>query len=107
MVKVTIADETKVLNEVTSDWITSTISKNRVMDKENPVEINIDSDHAKLDLYANCPEAGQAKASNDIENRILFNWDKLVLSKDDLDPGAIYEFLKNLDHWISYIPKEK
>lgn len=105
MVKIKISDQTKPLQRVNSDWITSTISKNRVIGKANSVEINIDSENANLNLFANCDQAGQEKASNDIESRILFLWDKLVLSKHDLDPNALYDFLKRMDQWVSYVPK--
>lgn len=106
MVTVTISDQSKKLQEVNPEWITSTISKNRVMNKENIIEINIDSENVNLKLFANCAQAGQAKASNDLENRIIFLWDELVLSKDHLVPSAIYDFLKRMDRWVSFVPKE-
>ncbi|MDZ7682671.1 MAG: hypothetical protein U5J63_13400 [Fodinibius sp.] len=107
MVKVTIADQTKALQEVTSEWITSTISKNRIMNKENSVEINIDSDNVNLNLFANCAQAGQEDPSNDIEGRIVFLWHELVLGESDLDPSAIYDFLKRMDEWVSFVPKSE
>lgn len=76
------------------------------MGKENSVEINIDSENAKLNLFANCAQAGQEKASNDIENRILYHWNDLVLSKHDLDPSALYDFLKRMDQWVSFVPNK-
>lgn len=76
------------------------------MGKENTLEINIDSENVKLDLFANSAQAGQAKASNDIENRIVFLWQNIVLSKDDLDPNAVYDFLKRMDQWVSFVPQE-
>lgn len=106
MVTVKISDQSKKLQEVTPEWITSTISKNRVMNKVNTVEIDIDSENVDLTLFANCPEAGQAKASNDTESRIIFHWNDLVVDKKDLDPSAIYDFLKKMDHWVSFVPKE-
>lgn len=106
MVTVKVSDQSKKLQEVTSEWITNTISKNRIMNKDNTVEINIDSDNIKLDLFANCPQAGKAKASNEIENRIVFHWNNLVLDQDDLDPKALYDFLQKMDHWVSFVPKE-
>lgn len=75
------------------------------MNIDNSVEINIDSENVKLDLFANGAQAGQAKASNDIESRVIFHWERLVLSKTDLDPTGIYEFLKQMDRWVSFVPK--
>lgn len=106
MVQVTITDETKPLNEVNRDWLTSKISKNRVMGKENSLEINIDSENVELDLFANCERAGQTEASNDIEGRIVFLWDDLVLSKHDLDTGSLCDFLKRMDQWVSFVPQK-
>ncbi|MDZ7659669.1 hypothetical protein [Fodinibius sp.] len=106
MVKITIADQTKPLEEVDLEWISGTISKNRIMDKENPVEINIETDTINLDLFANHPKAGQEKATNYIESRVLFHWKELVLSKDNLDPKALSEFLKQMKRWVSFVPKE-
>lgn len=104
MVNVSIADQTKALQQVNPEWIRSTINKNRVMGNQNCVEIDIDSENANLQLTANCGESN-AKPSNDIESRITFLWDDLVLSKDDLDPTALYDFLKRVDQWVSYVPK--
>lgn len=106
MVEVTIGDETKSLQEVSTEWMTNTISRNRIMNNDNSVKVNIASDNMKLDLFANCPQAGSAKASNDIESRVVFLWNELVLSKDDLDPNAIYDFLKRMDEWVTFVPKE-
>ncbi|MDZ7716376.1 MAG: hypothetical protein U5J95_09215 [Balneolaceae bacterium] len=60
----------------------------------------------KLNLFANCEQAGRAKAANKLESRVVFLWNELVLDKDDLDPNAIYEFLKRMDEWVSFVPKE-
>ncbi len=106
MVTFKISDQSKKLQEVSPEWIRSTISKNRVMGKDNRIEINIESENANLVLFANCEQAGTEKASNDIENRIVFHWNNLVLSQDDLDPGSIYDFLKKMDHWVSFVPEE-
>lgn len=105
MVKVSIADQTKALQQVSREWMQSTINKNRVMGKENCVKISIDSQNATLELTTNCGKTTDAKPSNDIENRIIFLWNELVLSKEDLDPTALYDFLKRMDQWVSFVPK--
>ncbi|MDZ7691946.1 MAG: hypothetical protein U5K69_12595 [Balneolaceae bacterium] len=105
MIKITIADQTKPIQEASPEWIRSTINKNRVMGKQNCVKIDIDSENANLQLTTNCGETANAKPSNDIESRLTFLWDDLVLSKDDLDPAALYDFLKRMDQWISFVPK--
>ncbi len=76
------------------------------MGKENPVEVNIDSENVDLNLFANCEQAGQEEASNNIESRITFLWDNLVLSKHDLDPTALSDFLERMEEWVEYVPKD-
>lgn len=105
MVKVSIANQTKALQQVNVEWIQSTINKNRVMGTKNCVKISIDSKNATLELTTNCGESTDVKPSNDIENRIIFLWNELVLSKEDLDPTTLYDFLKRMDQWVSFVPK--
>lgn len=76
------------------------------MGKRNSVQISIESDNATIQLFANSDE-GTEKPSNDIESRITFLWDKLVLSNHELNPDALYNFLGRMDEWVSYIPKEQ
>lgn len=102
MVKVRIAEQSKTLSEITPAWITKTINKNRIMDIENEVEVDIDSQNAKLKL---CTAGDKVKPTNEIESRITFLWDDIVLSEHDLDPNALYDFLKRMDEWVSFIPK--
>lgn len=104
MVEVKISDQSKVLGEVTPEWLRSTISKNRVMNKRNCLEVNIDSENASLQLYANCEGKEDSKPSNDIESRILFLWNDIVLDDHDLNPDSIYDFLNRMEEWISFVP---
>lgn len=105
MVTVKIADQAKVLQEVTPEWITSTINRNRITGKGNPIEVQIESTNANLTLFANCSKSGTANPSNEIESRIVFLWEDMVLSKRDLDPSLLHEFLKRMDRWVSFVPK--
>lgn len=105
MVTVKVSDQSKALQQVTPEWLRKIISKNRLMGVTNCVNIGIDSENARLQLYANCDGKTASKPSNDIESRIVFLWDELVLNKHDLEPDAIYDFLKRMDEWVSFVPK--
>ncbi|MDZ7773799.1 MAG: hypothetical protein U5K31_13825 [Balneolaceae bacterium] len=106
MTTLSIADETKPLQEVSLDWIVSTISRNRIMDIRNCVVVEIESEKIDLRLTANCEDQRQANSSNEFESRIMFLWKDLVLSEDDLDPHALYDFLQRMDQWVAYEPKK-
>ncbi len=80
MVKISIANQTKAIQQVSSEWIRSTINKSRVMGKQNCVKIDIDSENPNLQLTTNCGESTDAKPLNDIESRISFLWNDLVAS---------------------------
>ncbi len=75
------------------------------MNKRNDLEVNIDSENAHLRLYANCEGKESSRPSNDIESRIIFLWNDIVLADHDLNPDSIYDFLKRMDEWISFVPK--
>lgn len=105
MVEVKVSDQSRVLGEVTPEWLRSVISKNRVMNKRNCLEVKIDSENVRLQLYANCDGKEDSKPSNDIESRIIFLWNDIVLDDYDLNPDSIYDFLKRMDEWISFVPK--
>lgn len=104
MVKVKIADQSHAIQEVNYEWIRSSINKNRVMGNQDCVEIDIDSENVKLKLFANCGQPEETKATNEIESRIIFLWNELVLSKEDLDTRSLYDFLKRMDKWVSFVP---
>lgn len=76
------------------------------MDNPICVKININTETASLFLTTQkCDSYQEPNPSNDIERRVVFLWNDLVMSKDDLDGPAIYNFLKRVDHWVSFVPK--
>lgn len=105
MIKVSVSDQTKTLPEINPQWIQSIINKNRVMGKKNCIKIDINSENVNLVLTTNCESKADVNPSNEFESRIIFLWNDLVLSKDDVDSTRLYEFLKRIDHWVSFVPK--
>lgn len=105
MIKVSVSDQTKTLREVNPQWIQSIINKNRVMGKQICIEIDINSENVNLVLTTNCGSKTDVTPANEFESRIIFLWNDLVLSKEDIDSAGLYEFLKRIDHWVSFVPK--
>ncbi|MEX0648182.1 MAG: hypothetical protein WEA56_14210 [Balneolaceae bacterium] len=102
MVSIKIGDQTKSIEETNLEWIRRTISRNRVTGSPNSIEIEIDSENAHLKLFANVSQTPEVTTSNEIEDRILFLWQDLVLSKQDVDADSLYDFINRMDHWISF-----
>ncbi|MEX2573724.1 MAG: hypothetical protein WD317_05480 [Balneolaceae bacterium] len=105
MIKIKIADKTQSFHEENFEWIKSEINKNRVMGKQNCIEVDISTENVKLTLFAHCGENNEVKPSNDIESRIVYLWHELVLSKPDIDTFALFDFHKRTKRWIAFVPK--
>lgn len=103
MVQVQVCEDQKPLQQVDASWISKNLNKNRVMGNPICVKVSIETDTVHLILSTSlCKDHQKPKPSNDIERRITFLWDDLVMSKDDLDGRTIKSFLAQLDHWVSF-----
>ncbi|MEX0724164.1 MAG: hypothetical protein WD357_05805 [Gracilimonas sp.] len=107
MITVNICGEEKPLQEINTEWISRIINRNRIQNKPICVNVNISATTVNLNLQTlNCKGYEKAIGGSDIENRVIHLWEELVLSQNDLSGAVLFDFLKRMEEWVSFVPKE-
>ncbi|MEX0719302.1 MAG: hypothetical protein WD059_01455 [Balneolaceae bacterium] len=107
MITVHICGEEKTLQEVDTDWITRVLNRNRIQENSICVKVDVNGNSTDLKLATpNCDDFAPAKGKNEIEKRIIFLWEEMVLSKKDIFATQIYDFLTRMEQWASFVPKK-
>lgn len=107
MITINICGEENTLQEVNTEWINRIINRNRIQGKPICVKVNISASTVNLTLQTtDCKNYKKAVAGSDIENRVIYLWEELVLSQKDLTGIALFDFLKRMEEWVSFVPKE-
>lgn len=107
MISLNICGEEKTFHEINTDWISRIINRNRIQGNPICVKVNISSPTAKLSLItSNCDDFAEPNGKNEIENRIIYLWEDLVINQSDIFAGTIYDFLSRTEQWVSFDPEE-
>lgn len=107
MIKVNICGEEKPLQEINSEWLNRIINRNRIQGNPICVQVEISASTVNLTLQtAECKGYEKAVGRSDIEQRVIYLWEELVLSQNDLTGVALFDFLTRMEQWVSFVPKK-